>query len=183
MENENVTEPIENNKTEEGETEEDVIIPVTSLFQDKEYKEKVESKLEPFSIEELLLENRLTQKIPLTKDLSVTFMTLSAGEDAVIDKIVREYLNNGYHYGKIITMLQLATSIKSLNGAALIDETPIVYSESSEEAYIKQVRKKLEKIFSLNVQFIGLLVTHFFWFENRASTYIKDQIINDLENF
>lgn len=154
----------------------------TSPFDDPEYKEKIESKLEPLDIGELLTTGKVSQTVTLMKDLTVTFKTLEAGAESIADKLAYNKSKGGENFGKLIVMAQLASSIEKLNGSPLV-EKDLEYSYKDEDKYVEVLELKYGVIRSLNTYFVGMLNTHNIWFEQRVFNMIKNGFMEEVENF
>jgi hypothetical protein len=183
----------EEQTTEEKEAKEEQSAPVAAElesflprnpFDSPQYKKKVEKSLKPMNVMDLLEKGRLYQKVDVGKSLSVTFITLEAGVEVLIDKMAYERANiNNQNYQKISTMAQLAASMVLLDDKPFGGLQNMEYDPEKEKEYYEYLEKKLKLVSGLNTSLVMLLSTHQVWFTNRVIDLIKTEFVEALENF
>jgi hypothetical protein len=158
-----------------------------SVFDRKDLKEKVEKLLDPLKVEDLIFKGKLTQEVPIYKSkdkkVMVTFATLEAGAESVIDKLAFEHCENTKEdVRKIGPMLELAASIVAIDGKP-ISNIEITYTPDKTEEYIKNVKEKFDHIRQMPSTIVLLLSTQLMWFIERVNNLAIKQFSEQIINF
>jgi hypothetical protein len=156
-----------------------------TVFDVPKLRKKLESELKPFNVEELLLDGKLTQVIPIGSKLNITLTTLDTGTDMIIERLIYEIAEDrNLSIAKLTMPLHLAASLKHYKGSPLI-KNPVEYdpSKRNEKEYLSYLTAVFDKISSFNRQFVVLLTTHLFWFDERVSEFMKSEFLGEAENF
>jgi len=171
----------ENTENKENVTESEDT-PRSNFFDTKKNEEIVKGKVESFSIKELLSKGYLTQKVNLTEDQTVTFMTIEHGVEFIIDRIVESYIDEGANRSRISLTAYVAAHIQDISGQPLI-MPPLEYNGDNNEEFQAYLEAKIRKLMTYNSHFIKLITTHYFWFQERVHEFFKNEFMDNLENF
>jgi len=155
-----------------------------SPFFDPEIKEELEKKLPPLDVEQLLLKGYVTQTIPITSNIQVTFRSLT-GVDR--EAIARVAWKKGGAYGvtnELLAQLQLAASIDSLTVGKKDIFTGLIYPGGGDLPSLeKYLEAKLERIQQLAEPVLILLSQHLTWFSGRIAKTFFDDAAKTIRNF
>ena len=155
-----------------------------SPFFDPEIKEELEKKLPPLDVEQLLLKGYVTQTIPITSNIQVTFRSLT-GVDR--EAIARVAWKKGGAYGvtnELLAQLQLAASIDSLTVGKKDIFTGLIYPGGGDLPSLeKYLEAKLERIQQLAEPVLILLSQHLTWFSGRIAKTFFDDGAKTIRNF
>lgn len=153
-----------------------------SMFDTPEYRSKVESKLQPFDLKELLSNGVLTQTVPITEDLNITFTTIEHGIQYIFDRILAKRAEFDENLDRVSLHLQLAAHIKAINNQPL-SSALLEYTGDNDEEYLEYLETKLQTLKTYNSHFVTLLLTHYFWFQERVADFFRNKFTEELENF
>lgn len=183
--NQEVNVPVLNNNSDSEPDKKEEKKVVKSIFENEEYKEKVESKLEPLKIEELFFGNgKLLQTVNIYPNLSVTFSTIETGVDCLIDKICYEHSQDNQNPMRISALANLSAGLIAINGKTVVPGVPeVLYSAENPDKYYEYLTKKLDLIKSMNLNVINLLYLHYRWFLDRVNLILNEKLVESIENF
>jgi len=141
-------------------------------------KDIIESELDPLSIEDLILRNRVTQKVPIVKGFHVTYQSMTGEEDLALKRLIMEEstavdISDRYLLDKYAIM-SMAVGIAAVNGKPLGEHT-----NGSGDFDTDLFWKKFRRVLKLPTHMLASIGCNHFWFEQRVrKLFVAEKVGN-----
>jgi hypothetical protein len=154
------------------------IVDAQSKLMSKGRRDRIESRLKPLDIGDMVTKQELTQEIVIVPGkLSVTLRTFTQSENLWILKYVFDFPGSGFYVQELINTCRLACSLVAVNGAFLPDHRPS--SRDSTKIVKEDFEKKLWHISSYPVQLTADFSIQNIWFQERVTDLLT---LDELKN-
>lgn len=143
----------------------------------KELQDAIEGRCKSMSIEQLIEEGELRQRVPIVRDkFIIEFRTISGEEDLAIKRelYVERNAPDIYLFDKL-NMMQLAAGVYSINGRPLTDHL------NDKRRFDKEMfLLKFKQVNAMPLPMLASLSINYTWFDRRARKLFVD--LDELKN-
>jgi hypothetical protein len=170
------------NKTVEGMDEFDFDtfrqMMMKDLINNPKQKDVIEKKLSPLSIDDLIMHNRSTQKVPIVAGFTPEFQSLTAEEDLALKRLIMQEsktveVNDRYLLDKL-SIMSIAVGLKNINGKPLGDHLDNDGNFDDAKFWLK-----FNRVMKLPLQMIASIGVNIFWFEQRVrKLFVAEKVGN-----
>jgi hypothetical protein len=141
------------------------------LLKDPERRKRIEARLEPLDIAELIIQGEIRQWIPIIPGkFEVEFRSPSIDEDLCIKRLMFEEKGGERYILDKYVLMNLAVGLVSING----QELPTHLDNAGRFDEIKFL-KKFDRVKRLPIQLIADLGIQYLWFDIRVRRLLTDQ--------
>jgi len=147
------------------------------LNNDKQ-KEAIEKRLKPLNVEDLILHNRIEQKVPIVSGFEVTYQSMTGEEDLALKRLIMEEsesvtVSDRYLLDKY-SIMSVTIGIARINGKPLGEHIGPNGSFSDELFW-----KKFKRVQKLPTHMLASLGANHFWFECRVRKLFVAEIVGN----
>jgi len=142
-------------------------------------KEIIEAKLPPLSLEDLLMHNRVTQRIPVVPSIfEPEFQSMTAEDDLALKRLIMQEsksveVSDRYLLDKF-SFMSIAVGLKSINGKPMGTHEDDKGNFSDEKFWAK-----FNRILKLPIHMIASIGVNLFWFEARVrKLFVAEKVGN-----
>ena len=130
----------------------------------KERRAKIESRLTPLDLADMIMKRELTQEVPVVPGkLVLTLRTLSQKESLWILQYLYDFVGSAMFTRELLSTCQMVCSVMAINGAVLPDH------RQNEEVDKKAFEKKKEALIRYPTQLIADISVQMMWFQDRVN--------------
>ena len=146
--------------------------PPSVKIANKAFRKKLEKALKPIDVSTLFLKVEITQELPILRNFTVEFRTLSSAEDLFIKQRLTEVKSEVVRYVEDRFMImQLAAHLFSINGEKL--PACLVEGKVDQDKF----DERFERVVNLPVSVVERLWVHWVWFQTRVNTVLDDDFL------
>lgn len=148
------------------------------ILNNPDQQKVIEAKLNPLSMDELLMKNRVTQTVPINSQLNYTFQSQTGEEDLEIKRLIVEesksievsdrYLLDKYSY------MSIAIGLVAINGKPLGTHLDAEGNFNDEKFW-----EKFNKLQKYPLHMLASIGVNLFWFEARVrKMFVAEKVGN-----
>lgn len=172
-----IKKPDEEKKGSEGELYEDLRRMVGSEEQwsklnNPERKKSIEGRLSPMEFTHIIIHGELRQDVPIRKNLTLTFRTVSGEEDLEVKRLMFGEEGGDRYLMDKFSIMQLTLALVSIN-----DEELPTHLDKDKKFDRTAFDAKYDKVLRFPIQLLGDFGLQYLWFHER----VQDLLIEEEE--
>jgi hypothetical protein len=145
---------------------------VWNKLNNPERRKRIEEKLEPMDLMDIILEGEIRQTIPVREGLSVELRSVGGDEDLEVKRLMATESGSDRYLMDKFTLMSLCLGIVQINGKPL--PTHLKNQEFDEEMFLN----KFKKLTRFPLQFLADLGVQYMWFDDR----VRDLLVGETEH-
>jgi hypothetical protein len=143
---------------------EGVLQTMGSQLMSKERRKKIEDRLEPLDLSDMIIKRELTQEVPVVPGkLAFTLRTLSQKESLWILQYLYDFTGSAMFTRELLSTCQMVCAVMAINGSMLPDH------RQGGEVDKKAFEKKKEALAAFPTQLIAEISVQLMWFQDRVN--------------
>jgi hypothetical protein len=148
------------------------------ILNNQEQKERIEKGLPELQIEDLILRNRIEQRVPIVSGFEVTYQSMTGGEDLALKRLIMEEakaveVSDRYLLDKY-SIMSMTVGAFAINGKPLGE-----HCDSKGDFDDDLFWKKFKRMLRLPTHMLASVGVNHFWFEQRVrKLFVAEKVGN-----